>query len=99
VVDSYEVLIAGGGKAGKTLAADLAHAGRRVALVERGMIGGTCINVGYIPTKSLVKSTKVAALAARRRAQRGCGPTPMINGPVSKSRRSNRRHAWGGGPT
>ncbi len=63
--DTYEVLIVGGGKAGKTLAADLARAGRRVALVERGMIGGTCINVGCIPTKAFVKSAKVAALAAR----------------------------------
>ncbi len=49
-VESYEVLIVGGGKAGKTLAADLARAGHRVALVERGMIGGTCINVGCIPS-------------------------------------------------
>jgi pyruvate/2-oxoglutarate dehydrogenase complex dihydrolipoamide dehydrogenase (E3) component len=64
-VESYEILIVGGGKAGKTLAADLARAGHRVALVERGMIGGTCINVGCIPTKALVKSAKVAELAAR----------------------------------
>lgn len=63
--DTYEALIVGGGKAGKTLAADLARSGHRVALVERGMIGGTCINVGCIPTKALVKSAKVAALAAR----------------------------------
>ena len=64
-VDTCEVLIVGGGKAGKTLAADLARAGRRVMLVERGMVGGTCINVGCIPTKALVKSAKVAALVAR----------------------------------
>ncbi len=63
--DAYEVLVVGGGKAGKTLAADLARAGRRVALVERGMIGGTCINVGCIPTKALAQSAKVAELAAR----------------------------------
>ncbi len=62
--DSYEVLIVGGGKAGKTLAADLARSGHRTALVERGMIGGTCINVGCIPTKALVKSATVAALVA-----------------------------------
>jgi len=64
-VESYEVLIVGGGKAGKTLAADLARTGHRVALVERGLIGGTCINVGCIPTKALVKSAKVAELVAR----------------------------------
>ncbi|MBY0274134.1 FAD-dependent oxidoreductase [Candidatus Binatia bacterium] len=64
-VESYEVLIVGGGKAGKTLAADLARAGHRVALVERGMIGGTCINVGCIPSKALIRSAAVAALASR----------------------------------
>ncbi len=64
-VELFEVLIVGGGKAGKTLAADLGKAGRRVALVERGMIGGTCINVGCIPSKALVRSAKVAELAAR----------------------------------
>ncbi len=64
-VESFEVLIVGGGKAGKTLAADLAKSGHQVALVERGMIGGTCINVGCIPTKALVKSAKVAELLGR----------------------------------
>lgn len=64
-LERYEVLIVGGGKAGKTLAADLARAGHEVALVERGLIGGTCINVGCIPTKALVKSAKVAELVAR----------------------------------
>ena len=65
--ETYEVLIVGGGKAGKTLAVDLARGGRRVALVERGMIGGTCINVGCIPSKAFVRSGKVAELAARAR--------------------------------
>jgi pyruvate/2-oxoglutarate dehydrogenase complex dihydrolipoamide dehydrogenase (E3) component len=66
-VESYEVLIVGGGKAGKTLAADLAGGGHKVALIERGMIGGTCINVGCIPSKALVKSAKVAELVSRAR--------------------------------
>jgi pyruvate/2-oxoglutarate dehydrogenase complex dihydrolipoamide dehydrogenase (E3) component len=64
-VEAYEVLIVGGGKAGKTLASDLARAGHRVALIERGMIGGTCINVGCIPTKAMVASAKVADLTSR----------------------------------
>lgn len=65
-VELFEVLIVGGGKAGKTLAADPARSGHQVALVERGMIGGTCITVGCIPTKTLVKSVKAAVLAHKR---------------------------------
>jgi pyruvate/2-oxoglutarate dehydrogenase complex dihydrolipoamide dehydrogenase (E3) component len=64
-VEAFEILIVGGGKAGKTLAADLARSGRRVALVERGMIGGTCINVGCIPSKALIKSAAAARLVTR----------------------------------
>ncbi|WP_171814316.1 hypothetical protein [Arthrobacter dokdonensis] len=44
---------------------DLAAAGQRVAMVERGMIGGTCINVACLPTKTLVNSARLLALARR----------------------------------
>jgi pyruvate/2-oxoglutarate dehydrogenase complex dihydrolipoamide dehydrogenase (E3) component len=64
-IENYEVLIVGGGKAGKTLGADVGKTNNCVALVERGMIGGTCVNVGCIPTKTLVQSAKVAELTAR----------------------------------
>ncbi|MCX5182905.1 NAD(P)/FAD-dependent oxidoreductase [Streptomyces sp. NBC_00268] len=64
VVEDVDLLVVGGGKAGKTLAMDLARAGRRVVMVERGMIGGTCINVACIPTKSLVTSSRLVRRAA-----------------------------------
>lgn len=54
-----------GGKGGKTLAAKMATAGRRVVMIEKGMIGGSCINVACIQTKTLVKSAKVTELARR----------------------------------
>jgi len=63
--EHYEFAVVGGGKGGKTLAAKMASAGRRVVMIEKGMIGGTCINVACIPTKTMVKSAKVAALARR----------------------------------
>src|SRR3954469_13443561 len=63
--EPFDALILGGGKAGKTLAMDLARAGRRVAMVERGMIGGSCINVACIPTKSLVTSARLLDRLAR----------------------------------
>lgn len=57
MITDYDVLIAGFGKAGKTIAAKLAAAGRKVALIEKdpGMYGGTCINVGCIPSKRLIE--------------------------------------------
>ncbi|MFM0591810.1 FAD-dependent oxidoreductase [Paraburkholderia dilworthii] len=59
-VEHYEYVFLGGGKGGKTLAMDLAQAGKRVALIERGMIGGSCINVACIPTKALIQNARVA---------------------------------------
>ncbi|WP_433533898.1 dihydrolipoyl dehydrogenase family protein [Micromonospora sp. CA-249363] len=58
--EDFDLLVVGGGKAGKTLSMDLARSGRRVAMVERGMIGGSCINVACIPTKALVTSARAA---------------------------------------
>jgi probable pyridine nucleotide-disulfide oxidoreductase len=63
--EHFEFVIIGGGKGGKTLAAKMASSGRQVVMVEEGMIGGSCINVACIPTKTMVKSAKVAELARR----------------------------------
>src|SRR5262245_37718398 len=65
MTEHFENAIIGGGKAGKTLAMDLAKHGQRTLMVERGMIGGTCINVACIPTKTMVRSAQVAELARR----------------------------------
>lgn len=62
-VEDVDLLVVGGGKAGKTLAMDTARAGGRVVMVERGMIGGTCINVACIPTKTLVTTARLARRA------------------------------------
>ncbi|WP_130861415.1 FAD-dependent oxidoreductase [Bacilliculturomica massiliensis] len=62
-MERYDAVIIGFGKGGKTLAGKLAAAGKTVAVIERSdrMYGGTCINVGCIPSKSLVKNAKQAA--------------------------------------
>jgi pyruvate/2-oxoglutarate dehydrogenase complex dihydrolipoamide dehydrogenase (E3) component len=65
LAEHFEFAVVGGGKGGKTLAAQMASSGRRVVMIEKGMIGGTCINVACIPTKTMVKSAKVAELARR----------------------------------
>jgi pyruvate/2-oxoglutarate dehydrogenase complex dihydrolipoamide dehydrogenase (E3) component len=62
--ERYQLLVVAGGKGGKTLAMEMARAGWRVAMVERvpEMIGGTCINLACIPTKTLIRSAELAEL-------------------------------------
>jgi pyruvate/2-oxoglutarate dehydrogenase complex dihydrolipoamide dehydrogenase (E3) component len=62
---SYDAIIIGTGQAGPSLAGRLAAAGMRVAIVERGRFGGTCVNTGCIPTKTLVASAYAAHMARR----------------------------------
>ncbi len=66
----YEAIVIGTGQAGPSLAAKLAGAGMNVAIVERKLFGGTCVNNGCIPTKTLVASAR-AAYMARRAAEFG----------------------------
>ena len=56
----YEAVVIGAGQAGVPLATTLAKAGRKTALVEREHVGGTCINEGCTPTKTMVASARVA---------------------------------------
>jgi pyruvate/2-oxoglutarate dehydrogenase complex dihydrolipoamide dehydrogenase (E3) component len=65
MVEQFDDVVLGGGKGGKSLAMALANAGHTVALIERGQIGGTCINVACIPTKTMVASAKLVELASR----------------------------------
>ncbi|WP_067782554.1 dihydrolipoyl dehydrogenase family protein [Actinomyces vulturis] len=58
-VEDVDLLVVGGGKAGKSLAMLRAKKGDRVVMVERDKVGGTCINVACIPTKTLVTSARV----------------------------------------
>lgn len=59
----FDAVIMGSGKAGSTLALALSKSGRRTALVEREHVGGSCINVACIPSKSLLASARAAHLA------------------------------------
>lgn len=61
----YDVLIIGSGEAGKNLAWTMAQMGRRTAVVERKLIGGSCPNIACLPTKNVIYSAKVAELAHR----------------------------------
>ncbi|OQV05566.1 hypothetical protein CLAIMM_10286 [Cladophialophora immunda] len=61
----YEAIIVGSGQGGTPLAQALAKAGRRTALIEATHVGGTCINEGCTPTKTMVASARIAHLACR----------------------------------
>jgi pyruvate/2-oxoglutarate dehydrogenase complex dihydrolipoamide dehydrogenase (E3) component len=62
---SFDAIIVGAGQAGPSLAGRLTAAGMKVAVVERKLFGGTCVNTGCIPTKTLVASAYAAHLARR----------------------------------
>lgn len=66
----YDAIIVGAGQAGPPLAGRLTAAGQTVAVIERKLVGGTCVNYGCIPTKTLVASAH-AARAVRRGAEYG----------------------------
>ena len=65
MIESYDAAIIGSGQAGPALANRLSQKGWKIAVIERGRFGGTCVNTGCMPTKTLVASAYAARLAAR----------------------------------
>jgi pyruvate/2-oxoglutarate dehydrogenase complex dihydrolipoamide dehydrogenase (E3) component len=65
VTARFDAIVVGAGQAGPSLAGRLTAAGHTVAMVERKLIGGTCVNTGCIPTKTLVASAQAAHMARR----------------------------------
>jgi pyruvate/2-oxoglutarate dehydrogenase complex dihydrolipoamide dehydrogenase (E3) component len=74
----YDAIVIGTGQAGPSLALRLAKAGMKVAIIEKGAVGGTCVNTGCTPTKTLIASA-YAAHTARRAGEYGV----TIGGPVN----------------
>src|SRR5260370_42578843 len=73
---TYDAIVIGTSQGGRLLPIALAEAGRKVALIERDHLGGTCVNVGCTPTKTMVASARVAYLA-RRGADYGVHTGPI----------------------
>jgi pyruvate/2-oxoglutarate dehydrogenase complex dihydrolipoamide dehydrogenase (E3) component len=73
----FDAIIIGTGQSGPSLAARLAGAGRKVAIIERKRFGGTCVNTGCVPTKTLVASAYAAHLA-----RHGADYGVILDGPV-----------------
>ena len=75
---NFDAIIIGTGQSGPALARRLVAAGRKVAVIERKLFGGTCVNTGCTPTKTLIASA-YAAHVARRAADYGI----RIEGPIN----------------
>src|SRR5436189_6477068 len=88
VITQYDCLVIGSGQAGGPLSTALAQAGRKTALIEREHVGGTCINEGCTPTKTMVASARVAYLV-KRAADYGVrtGPVSIDMSVVRKRKR------------
>src|SRR5271169_902999 len=63
-MEQYDAIVIGSGQAGGPLAKKLAMAGKKTLLVEKRWIGGTCVNDGCTPTKTMIASAKMAYMAA-----------------------------------
>ena len=74
--DHYDAIVIGSGQGGTPLCSALAEAGLRTALIEREHVGGTCINEGCTPTKTMIASGRVAYMA-RRGADYGVHTGPI----------------------
>ena len=60
---NFDSIVIGAGQAGPALAVRLAKSGRKTAIIERKLLGGTCVNVGCVPTKTMIASARAAHVA------------------------------------
>jgi pyruvate/2-oxoglutarate dehydrogenase complex dihydrolipoamide dehydrogenase (E3) component len=98
IVESFDAIVIGSGQGGNPLAGELAAAGKKTALIERQDVGGTCINRGCTPTKTMVASAR-AAYMARRGADYGIrlGPVNVDMARVRERKRAIVRSFREGG--
>ena len=78
MTEKFDAIIIGTGQAGPSLAQRMTGAGMKTAIIERKLFGGTCVNVGCIPTKALVASARAAHMA-----RRGGDFGVTVGGPIS----------------
>ena len=86
-IQTYDAIVIGAGQGGGPLASALEQSGKKVAMVEHEHVGGTCVNEGCTPTKTMVASARVAYLA-RRAADYGVSTGPIsVNMEVVRKRK------------
>lgn len=94
---TFDAIIIGAGQAGVPLAKKLAAAGWKVALVEKQFVGGTCVNYGCTPTKTLIASGRIAYLVANAAKWGVDVSNYSINMPVVKKRKDDLVNAFRNG--
>src|ERR1700743_1399841 len=88
MTQNFDAIVIGAGQAGPSLVSRLTASGMKVAIIERGKFGGTCVNTGCMPTKTLVASAYAAHLA-----RRGADFGVMLDQPVRIDMRKVRSRA------
>ena len=95
---NFDAIIIGTGQSGPALARRLVAAGRKVAIIERKLFGGTCVNTGCNPTKTLIASAYAAHVARwcrrLRHQDRGAGQCRHEGGEDAKGRCCRRLPEW-----
>ena len=92
MTEKFDTIIIGTGQSGPSLAARMTKEGLKTAIIERKLFGGTCVNVGCNPTKTLVASAR-AAYMARRGGDFGV----MIDGAINVDMKQVKARKDGGG--
>src|SRR2546423_15611006 len=87
--EKFDAIVIGAGQAGPALCARLDQEGLKTALIERKLLGGTCVNNGCIPTKTLIASAR-AAQVARRGRDYGFAAIPARLNMAAGKRRKDR---------
>ncbi|HEU0169484.1 MAG TPA: mercuric reductase [Chloroflexota bacterium] len=97
MAEQFDALVIGSGQGGNPLVAALADAGWNCAMVEEALVGGTCVNVGCTPTKTMWNSARVAYLA-RRAADYGVNTGPIsLDMPTVRARKQSMVDLWRSG--
>jgi pyruvate/2-oxoglutarate dehydrogenase complex dihydrolipoamide dehydrogenase (E3) component len=85
---NYDVIVIGTSQGGRLLPVTFAKTGKKVAVIERGPLGGVCVNFGCTPTKTMVASARVAYLA-RRGFEYGIHTRPHFSRSAGIAQRNN----------
>ena len=86
-MEHFDLIVIGAGPGGYETAAEAAALGRKVALVERAELGGTCLNLGCIPTKALCRCAEVAMTVAESQEFGILSDAPVVNLPKVMERK------------